>query len=81
MTSGLPNFLFSWRRDSSYFLMLAQLFFFWGGGNLLQDEEDIGFAGEKKNSHQGRVTTVEAVTLTNMVGPYWNALGMPGTPA
>lgn len=27
--------------------MLAQLFF--GGGDLLQDEEDIGFAGEKKN--------------------------------
>lgn len=34
----------------------------------------------KSEEHEARVT-VEAVTLTNMVGPYWNALGTPGTPA
>lgn len=51
-------------------------------GDPPQDGEDRpGFVERAKSEeHEARVT-VEAVTLTNMVGPYWNALGTPGTPA
>lgn len=77
MSSGLLSFLL-WKGQAGIFSSLHNFF-----RDPLQDGEDVGqilVERAKPGKYEARVT-VEANTLTNMVGPYWNALGMPGIPA